>query len=169
MNKSRLAVLIIVGLSIAMAVAARVYYNQSGTQRDLASLDCRVLLPTAFEFQKNRVMMGNEQTCELARTLATLEPNGVSLVEEEGDPWHYFGRLRLRTNDDVWFLVFIARRSNDYRPIFSLRRQRGTGWAVVGQFDAEPVLRHLGLYDRIDHAWLRSDSSLVPTDQRTQM
>ena len=156
-------------LRLATVVAMWVFFNERGTQENLAKVDCSDLLSTNFELQGRKVEVSREQTCELMKMVAAMTPNSEHNGSDDDDPWHYFGRLRIRPINDAWFLVFMARRSENFKPVVSLRHRRGGGWSVVGMFDAEPVLRRLGVADAIDMAKLQSDSSLTPTDQSTPM
>ncbi|MEO5931023.1 MAG: hypothetical protein ABIR47_13895 [Candidatus Kapaibacterium sp.] len=169
MNKGTLTVFVIVGSALAVLIYLHFYVNEQGTQADLAGVECKSLLATSFELQGMPVLMDRDGTCALMRSMAMMQPTTDEFTDDPKDPWHYFGRLRIRPKNDVWFLVFVARRSENFKPLISLRRRNGPGWSVVGQFDAEPVLRQLGVYDRIDWARVKSDSSLVPTDQTTPM
>lgn len=169
MSSSKLTVLIIVVLSVAVLVALWFYIDERGTQRQLADVDCAALLPTTFELQGKIEGVARDETCELLRVIAAMEPNGDDNANDAADPWHYFGRLRIRPANDAWFLVFMARRSDNFKPVFSLRHRRGSGWSVVGLFDAKPVLERLGALGRIDMAKLQSDSSLTPVDQMVPM
>lgn len=152
-----LALLVVGGLSI--------YFNLKETQGDLAEIDCTTLLPTNLDFQGRATLVPQTLICELLTELAKMQPNGLDPHDLPDDPWRYFGRLRIRPTKDVWFLVFMTRRSLNYKPIFSLRRQRGYGWSVVGTFDAAPLFGKLGLDSLVDMKRLMSDSALIPTDQ----
>jgi hypothetical protein len=169
MSGSKLTVMAFGGTIMATILAMWFYFDERGTQEQIAAVDCAALLPTNFEMQGRPVDVTGAQTCEVIRMIAAMTPNGDVNHSDDEDPWHYFGRMRIRPKDDVWFLVFMARRAENYKPVFSLRHRRGGGWSVVGVFDAEPVLRALGVAGTIDMARLKSDSALVPTDQSTPM
>jgi hypothetical protein len=141
------------------------FFNQQETQSDLAKIDCSTLLPTNLDFQGNAMLVPRSLSCELLGYVATMQTNDVDVHDQPDDPWRYFGRLRIRPKNDVWFLVFMTRRSLSYKPIFSLRRQRGYGWSVVGTFDAAPIFGKLGIDSLVDMKRLMSDSALIPTDQ----
>jgi hypothetical protein len=132
-------------------------------------VDCAGLWPTAFEMQGQRDSVSRAQTCELVKMIAAMKPTSEHWSSDTSDPWHYFGRMRILPKNDAWFLVFVARRSSGFHPLFSLRHRRGNGWAIVGQFDAEPLLRRLGVLDQLDRAKLMSNESLVPTDEQQGM
>ena len=169
MTRSRLVVLTIIALAGLAIGATWLFIDEKGDQGKLAKVDCASMLETDLELQGARVPVSREETCDIIRTIAAMQPNGESNRNDESDPWHYFGRMRVRPADDVWFLVFMAHPSDNFKPIISLRHRRGLGWAIVGQFDAEPVLRKLNLLDRIDMAKLKSEAALTPTDQSTPM
>jgi len=169
MNRSKLTVMVIVALAAAALVGLYFHIDQRGDQRRLADIPCRTLLATAFQLQGKPVLVSSSETCELMRTVAGMTPLDGEHGNEPGDPWHYFGRLRISPEDDVWFLVFIARRSENYRPLFSLLHRNGNGWSVVGMFDAAPVLRQLGVDKRIDWEQVKSPAALAPVDQTTPM
>jgi hypothetical protein len=169
MSGSKIAVLIFGGTIIAAIAGMWVFFDERGTQSQLAAVDCGGLLPTNFEVQGKAVPVSAQQTCDLMRTVAAMQPNTDRNHNDDDDPWHYLGRMRIRPKDDAWFLVFMARRSENYRPVFSLRHRRGGGWSVIGMFDAAQVLEKLGIAGTIDMAKLKSDSALTPTDQSTPM
>jgi hypothetical protein len=167
MNASRITVIVIILLAVAVLILQRSYLTEEGAERKLATVDCAGLLPTVFELQGRTIPVTREQTCEIARMISTMKPTGEEFGDTIGDPWHYFGRMRILPRDDAWFIVFLARRSNGFTPRFSLRHRRSRGWFIAGQFDAAPLLAKLGVtYDR---ALLESDSALEPTDQNQTM
>ncbi len=106
---------------------------------------------------------------EMVRMIAGLTPLEGESANDPANPWHYIGRLRISPENDVWFLIFIARRSEEYRPLLSLLHRNGNGWSVVGMFDAAPVLQKLGVDRRIDWEQVKSPAALTPVDQTTPM
>jgi hypothetical protein len=169
MSRSRLLVISFLVVVIAMLFGLRWYTNERGKQEKLAAVQCDSLLPTVFELQGERVPVSRERTCELMRTISAMQPTADEFHNDSNDPWHYYGRMRILPKNDAWFLIFIARRSSNFRPEFSLQHRRGAGWTVVGQFDAEPVLRMLDAVPRLDTTKLRSSESLTPIDQNQPM
>jgi hypothetical protein len=168
-NGSRLIILIFGGTIIATVASMWWFIDERGTQNQLAAIDCARMLPTGFELQGKMIPVSREQTCDLLQMVATMQPDSNHNHSDDDDPWHYFGRIRIRPKDDAWFLVFMARRGENYKPVFSLRHRRGDGWSVIGIFDAEPVLAKLGVAGAIDRAKLASDFALAPTDQTLPM
>jgi hypothetical protein len=163
---SRLTVLGILALAIAISLFARWYITSGSGVDALATLDCARLQPTIGELQGARVEIGRDTICTALRELAHAKPIASGFEEHPGDPWHYIGRVRVQPERDAWFLVFVARASTGYRPEVSLRQRRGAGWAVVGQYDATATLERLGLLAKIDRARLASPEALEVRDQR---
>jgi len=168
-NSSRLTVLAIVAVSLLVVAGLWLYLNERGGQAKLAAIDCAAMLPTTFELQGEPVAVNRDETCELLRMVAAMQPVGGESGDSETDPPHYFGRLRIRPRNDVWFLIFQAYPSEGFRPTFSLRHRRGNGWAIVGRFDAAPVLRLLDAEGGIDMQKLKSPAARTPVDQMTPM
>lgn len=166
-NSSRLTVLAIVATALLVVAGLWLYLDEQGAQSKLAAIDCATMLPTTFELQGKRVTITPEQTCTLLHTVAAMQP--LATQSSDDDPPHYFGRMRIRPRNDVWFLIFQAYPSEGFRPTFSLRHRRGNGWAVVGRFDAAPVLRQLGVEGSIDIAKLKSPAARTPVDQMSPM
>jgi len=169
MSPSKLTVIAIILLGLALAVTARVFFAGGRDHTELARVDCEKIESTAFELQGRRIEVSRGKTCELLRSLAAMTPTADGFETDPADPWHYYGRMRVRPENDAWFLIFVARRSTGFRPELSLQHWRGSGWAVAGQFDAEPVLKLLGVEDSLDRSLLASPASLAPTDQRQPM
>ncbi len=169
MNRSKLTVMAIVALAAAALVGLYFHIDQRGDQRRLADIPCRTLLATAFQLQGKPVLVSSSETCELMRMIAGLTPLEGESANDPANPWHYIGRLRISPENDVWFLIFIARRSEEYRPLLSLLHRNGNGWSVVGMFDAAPVLQKLGVDRRIDWEQVKSPAALTPVDQTTPM
>jgi len=167
MPSSKTIVFVIVGLAVVVVAGLWLYVDERGAQAKLAAVDCVTMLPTTFELQGRNVDVSREKTCEVVRLLAEMPPVGDA--GDAADPWHYFGRMRIRPKDDVWFLIFVARRSDAFHPMLSLRHRRANGWAVIGVFDAVPVLRMLGLEDRIDMEKLAAPAARIPVDQMSPM
>lgn len=147
----------------------RGYVDERGTQGRLAAVECAGLLPTVLEVQGKRIPVSREQTCRVLDTIAHMTPIAEGFARPEEDPWHYYGRMRILPKDDAWFLIFIARAGDNYHPLFSLQHRRANGWSVIGQFDALPVLRILGIEGGIDSVKLRSTGALAPVDQNLPM
>jgi len=170
LDTSKLLVISMVGAVLVVMVTLRLtYFAEEGDQKKLASVSCDSLLPTYLELQGVRIPIGADTICSLMREIATMTPTSDEYRNLDDDPWHYYGRLPIFPRNDVWFLVFIARRSSDFKPLFSLHHRKGGGWTVIGQFEAEPVLRRLGVWDRIDWEKLRSAASLKPTDENSDL
>jgi hypothetical protein len=167
--KSKILVVTFSVAVVAIVLGLRSYFDEEGEQEKIGEVPCTGLLPTAFELQEQHVPVNEQQTCELMQLIATMQPTGEKHRNDPGDPWHYYGRMRILPKEDAWFLVFNARASSGFHPEFSLQHRKGVGWAIVGQFDAVPLLRKLGVLDRLDTALLRSPESLVPTDQEKPM
>lgn len=163
---SRLTVLVIVALGIAISLFARWYVSSGSGPESLASLDCATLQPTLGELQGVRVEIDRDDVCIALRELATAIPIADGFDERVDDPWHYIGRARVQPEQEAWFLVFVARRSTGFRPELSLRHRRGAGWAIVGQYDGVAVLERLGWLERIDSAKLASPGAREVRDQR---
>lgn len=160
---------VVVLLSCGMLYLRFFYFDERGRQASLTeSIDCADVLPSDLEIQGARSIVPATQACSLIKSVGKM-PTIVVAPEDSTDPWHYFGRLRIKLNRDVWFLVFRARKSEQYRPRFALRHWKGSGWTIIGDFDAEPVLRMLQLSDKIDPKKLESPESLTPTDQSEAM
>lgn len=165
-DTSKLLVISMVAAVLVVMVTLRLtYFAEEGEQKKLASVPCDSLLPTYLELQGARIPITADSICPLMREIATMTPTSDEYRNVADDPWHYFGRLPIFPYDDVWFLVFMARRSSDFKPLFSLHHRKGGGWTVIGQFEAEPLLRRLGVWERIDWEKLKSDASLTPTDE----
>lgn len=171
MSSSKITVVVLVGVSVLVVAVLALYVNEHGGQQKLTSIDCGKMLPTTMELQGVRLPVSREQTCDMIEMVAGMQSLDTAGVEESLDPsqWHYFGRMRIRPSDDVWFLVFIAHPAENFRPTFSLRHRKGNGWAIVGRFDAAAVLKQLELNDRIDMEKLKSPAALTPVDQMSPM
>ncbi len=169
-NPSKLLVGGLVGGAILlMVVLWATYFRAEGDQKLLAEIRCDSLLPTMVELQGRKYPISRDTICALLRDMAVMTPTGDSYDNREEDPWHYYGRMPIFPENDVWFLVFIARKSSGFKPLFSLHHRRGGGWSVVGQFEAEPVLKKLGMWEKIDRDLLRSPESLTPTDENADL
>jgi hypothetical protein len=166
---SKVLVVAFVVVVVGIIIGLRFYFDEEGEQAKIADVECGGLLPTVFELQGQRVPVDPGQTCELIHQIATMQPTGEKYHNDPNDPWHYYGRMRILPKNDAWFLIFNARQSTGFRPEFSLQHRKGVGWAIVGQFDAVPLLKKLGVLDRLDTAQLRSPEALVPTDQEKPM
>lgn len=163
---SKLVVAAIVLLGLAISIFAR-WYVASGSGPDaLARVECDSLRPTIGELQGTRIELERDDVCAAIRELGAATPVSGSFESAASDPWHYIGRIRVQPPNQAWFLVFVARRSHGFRPELSLRHRRGAGWAVVGHYDGEPVLRRLGLLGRIDRTRLEDTASRTTRDQR---
>lgn len=171
MSSSKITVIVLVGLAVLVVAVLALYLNERGSQQKLAGIDCGKMLPTTMELQGTRLPVSREQTCDVIEMVADMQPVDMAGEEEKLDPgqWHYFGRMRVRPEDDVWFLVFIAHPAENFRPTFSLRHRKGNGWAIVGRFDAAPILKRLELEGRIDMEKLKSPAALTPVDQMKPM
>lgn len=167
MTPSKITVIVILLLAVAVLLLQRAYLSDEGAEKSLSAVDCAALLPTRMELQGKPIPVSQEQTCEIIRMISTMKPTGEQFGDTAGNPWHYFGRMRILPPSDAWFLVFVARRSEGFAPRFSLRHRRSRGWYIVGQFDAAPVLAKLGV--SIDRALLESEGALTPTDQNQVM
>lgn len=166
---SRLTVLAIIGLAVAISLVARWYVMSGSGVEGLATIDCARLQPTIGELQGTRVEIARDTICAVLRELAAATPTDDGFVEHPGDPWHYIGRIRLQPERDAWFLVFVARRSTGFRPELSLRQRRGAGWAIVGQYDAARVLERAGWLERIDSAVLAAPAAREARDQADEL
>jgi hypothetical protein len=166
---SKALVVAFIVVVVGVIVGLRFYFDEEGEQAKLGDVECSGLLPTVFELQGERVPVNDEQACELMRQIATMQPTGEKHHNDPNDPWHYYGRMRILPKNDAWFLIFNARKSSGFRPEFSLQHRKGVGWTVIGQFDAVPLLKKLGVLERLDTAQLRAPESLVPTDQEKPM
>ncbi len=141
------------------------YFDEQGNQAVLMEVPCEGMQETYFELQGELVPVSDNLTCDIMRTIGTMETLDVSYENNEQDPWHYYGRMRIRPVDDLWFLVFIARESDDYKPMFSLHHRRGNGWSIIGQFDAVPILEKLGVADSLDMQKLKAIEAQSPVNQ----
>jgi hypothetical protein len=159
----------IVVVAVAVLVGLHYFTHQAGTQRRLAEISCRKLRATSFELQGHPILTNTDETCELTRMIAGMTPLADEYHSDPRDPWHYFGRLRILPEDDAWFLIFMAKSSENYRPVFALLHRNGPGWSVIGLFDAAPLLSRLGVTDRIDWDRVRSSESLAPGGESTVM
>lgn len=167
-NKSKILVLAIVVLGVAVSLLVNNYLvGGVGTQADLKQIDCYAMFPTIADIQSQKFEISQEQTCKIINMIANMKPVDMPYKADETDPWHYFGRIRISPQKSVWFIIFMAKKSNGYKPVFSLQRRRGSGWGVVGQFDARNVLTTLGWNNKIDLKKLEDKASLVPTDYNT--
>ncbi len=165
-NTSKLAVFIIVGVILGSLIIMRFYFFESGTQGELAEIPCAEMLSSTLEILGTSTKVVPEQSCELARSIATMTPTNDRYSNIESDPWHYFGRMSILARDDGWMLIFIARSSSNFIPLFSLQHRRGAGWAIIGQFPAEPVLKRLGVWEKIDWNRVKGDETLKVIDAR---
>jgi hypothetical protein len=165
-NRSKLLVAAILSIAVAVAIASRSFLESGDGLPAMAAIDCSRLHPTIAEVQGQRFEVDRDSVCRAIRELATAAPLSTTFVDDETDPWHYIARVRIQPDEGAWFLVFAARRSTGFRPELSVRHRREGGWASLGEFDGEPVLRRLGLLDKIDPAKTAAPESRAVRDQR---
>lgn len=165
-SRSKLLVISIMLIAIALTVASRWYLVEGDDQGALKNIDCAQLHPTIAEVQGKRIELDRDSVCAVLRDLASAKPVSRVFVDDADDPWHYIARVRIQTEGSPWFLVFAARRSTGFRPELSLRQRREGGWAIVAEFEGEQYLRNLGLEPRIDRAKIGAPESREVRDQR---
>ena len=165
-HRSKILVASILVIAVVAAISSRSFLESGEDQHALAAIDCARLHPTVAEVQGRRVEVDRDSACGVIKDLAKAAPASGVFVEDENDPWHYIARVRIQPDKGAWFLVFAARRSTGFRPELSLRHRREGGWAIIGAFDGEPVLRRLGLIDKIDRNRIAAPESREVRDQR---
>lgn len=118
-NISKILVIGIIGLGVIVSLLVNNFLvGAKGTQSEMNEIDCYSLAETSFEFQGNVIKVSEEQTCKLIKMITEMKPVNENYSSEKDDPWHYYGRLRIRPKNSVWFLIFIAKKSKNYKPIF---------------------------------------------------
>ncbi|MBC8143989.1 MAG: hypothetical protein H7X80_00305 [bacterium] len=168
-HRSRIVVASIIVFAVTVAIAGRWYLVSGSGQSELSELDCESLRATIAEVQGARFELSRDSVCAALRVLASAEPIGDGFEEDSDDPWHYIARVRIQPEHSAWFLVFVARRSTGFKTELSLRHRRKGGWAVIGEFDGDPILALLGLQERIDRSKILAPESREVRDQRQPM
>ena len=162
-------VLVVVGITCGMLYLRFFYFDERGRQESLiADVNCADVLPSDLELQGKHETLSAAKACSILKSIGKMSTLQTQ-VEDTANPWRYFGRARIKLNRDVWFIVFRARKMDGYKPQFALRHWKGSGWTIIGDFDAMPLLIQLTTSYEPDIKFLESPESLIPTDQSEPM
>ncbi len=138
-TQSKLTVVALLALAAAALVGIHAYLDERGGQRELAALRCQEITRARLATPSGAVAVKTERACQVLRALAGLEAIEPRHGSVEA------GQLLVARRDAAWSIALLAPGPGAPVDRCSLRRWKGGGWAVIGEFDAAPVLAALGL------------------------
>jgi hypothetical protein len=140
--RSKLTVLALFALVGGALIVISLYRDQRGSLDSLEKLRCDAIDKALLQLDTAIIPVTHEQACRTLRSLAAMEPVGE---DSDAREWRERGSLLVAAGREVWQVALLSPAGGSTIDLCSLRRRRGAGWSVIGEYPAGPVLAALGL------------------------